>query len=668
MAGAVIRTGIRTGAWLAVLAGAPCAHAVCVIDVNDEIANPFAPGCGDVIFTYTQDDNSGNNIALGFPVPLPIASLTPVDGFRTYDALLAQHQGLLTTHDEVAGRVVGQTVAGNDIWAYAIGDADALTADGFAEAAVLVNGGIHAREWQTPEAVTAVFEALIAGKSNAALEQYLVENLTTVLLPVNNVDGFIQTQLYPDRTSAHRDQPREGRMRRKNLRNPQTNGAIDSDLASVGDNFWGVDLNRNSAQGFAQANRSSGSLTSLIYRGAASNSEPELLALQNATTLGPASRLRFFSDTHSFSQVHFAPTTANARRNAITAELSTRMRAVSERPYRYSPDPQDSAGIGSAADHFAFTYQIPAWTFELEPLNGGQEYGGLASHGHSGFILPAREVARMRDDVTRMYLLGFYRQSGPPAAIAAQIRDTQSAEILFDARWDAVSASTRTQNVATNRALVPGRSYRLWIAFNKPMRVRDASGVVTSYRGQTAGASVGAVSLQIPSLANQTVDLGPGAAWLNAPGGAPNGYLHYADDAFAVDFTLPASINAASSISAVLALTVRDLAQMQLDANPATATDWNDGHWVRYENATNVEGDSGGPDCGFKPFIAAQSDAAPPATAAACLIAGLEPTPTPPPPQTPPARSGGGGGSSGVLFLAALIVFRSAFRWSRRIN
>lgn len=653
------RTIRPTLALLAVLVTAPITHAACIIGSDGEITNPFEPGCGDVVFTYTESDNTGNNIALGFPVPLPIASLTPVDGFRDYASLFARHQSLLTTHDEVSGQVVGQTVAGRDIWAYAIGDADAVTSDGFAEASVLVNGGIHAREWQTPEAVTAVFESLLEGKSAGGLEQYLVENLTTVLLPVNNIDGFLLTQLYPDRATASREQPREGRMRRKNLRHPDTQGAIDTDLATVADNFWGVDLNRNSAQGFAQAGSSSGRVTSLVYRATTPASEPELLALQNAATLGPAARLRLFSDTHSFSQIHLAPTTDNARRNSITADLSARMRAASQRTYAYSPAPAGATGIGTTADHFAFTYQIPAWTFELEPRVGGQEYGGLASHGHSGFILPAREVARMRNDVTSMYLLGFYRQSGPPAAIAAQIRDTQNNEIVFDARWEQASATTRTLNVSANRALVPGRSYRLWVAFNKPMRVRDANGAVVPYRGQSTGANVGSISLEIPSLANQAVALGTNAAWLNAPGAAPNGYLRYADDAFAADFTLPASISAATPTAAVLAMAVRDLAEMTLDANPATAVDWDSGHWIRYENALNAEGDVGGTDCGFKPFIATQGDATPPATAAACVATTVAPVPppVPPPAPTPPSQSSGGGGLDAFFILSMLVMF-----------
>ena len=47
-----------------------------------------------VEFTYTESDNSGNNIALGYPVPTPVDSLTPVDGFRSYNSLNLRHQQL----------------------------------------------------------------------------------------------------------------------------------------------------------------------------------------------------------------------------------------------------------------------------------------------------------------------------------------------------------------------------------------------------------------------------------------------------------------------------------------------------------------------------------------------------------------------------------------------
>ena len=605
------------------------AAAVCDFDNDGEITNPFAPGCGDVLFTYTDNDNSGTNIALGYAPPVPVASMTPVAGFREYASLFAQHQSLFALNDEVDGEVVGETLAGREIWAYVIGDADADTAEGFAEGAVLVNGGIHAREWQTPEAVTAVFEALVAGKADGGFVQYLVENLNTVLVPVNNVDGFIQTQLYPVNVTADREQPREGRMRRKNLRNPQTDGFIDSDIETIADNFWGVDLNRNAAQGFGQQGASASLVTSLVYRGAAPDSEPEFLALQQAATLGPAARLRFYSDTHSFGQVYLAPSPPNTRLNAITQQLGVHMADASGRNYGFGPDPQGSPGIGTTADHFTFTYEIPGWTLELEPANGGQDYGGLASHGHSGFILPDAQAARMRDDVARQYLLGFYRQSGPPAAVAAEIRELPGNAVVYRARWERSGPGVRALEVEVNEALVPGGNYRLWVAFNKPMRIRNGAGAVVPYAGQSPGADVGTVNLEIPSLDGADVALG-GGAWLDQPGGAPDGYLRYADDAFAVDFTLPDTLAVDAATPAVLFLNPQDLAEMALDADPATAVDWGSGHWLGYENSQGAAGDSGGGNCSFKPFVAAAAGTAPPAEEAECARRGTASTPAAP--------------------------------------
>ncbi len=625
-------------------AAAGPAAAACVIDADGEITNPFAAGCGDVVFTYTESDNLGTNIALGYPPPIPVASLTPVAGFREYASLFAEHQSLLTLNDEVDGTVVGHTLSGRDIWAYAVGDANATTAEGFPEGAVLVNGGIHAREWQTPEAVTAVYETLLAAKADHGFFQYLVENLNTVLVPVLNVDGFIQTQAWPVTVTADREQPREGRMRRKNLRDPMTNGAIDGGIGTFADNFYGVDLNRNSPRGFGQAGGSSASTTSLIYRSASPASEPEILALQQAATLGPASRLRFYSDTHSFGQDYLAPRPDNARLNAITQTLAQRMIATSGRGYAYGPDPVGSPGIGTTADYFAFEYGIPSWTLELEPEHGGQDYGGLASHGHSGFILPDAEAPRMRNDVVRQYLLGFYRQSGPPAAIAAEIRDTTSDTVVYRAHWDRSGSKARALVVDVNEALLPGGQYRLWVAFNKPMRIRNSAGAVVSYAGQSPGAAVGAVTLEIPALAaGNDLALGGTAAWLNDPGGAPDGYLRYTDDAFAVDFTLPGSLSVAAATPATLHLAQQDLAEMRLDGDPASAVDWGNGAWLRYEDATGVAGDVGGGDCSFKPFIAPAAGAAPPAEAACREQA------APPPP--PPPRGGGGGDGSGLLGL-----------------
>jgi len=77
-------------------------------------------------------------IPLGYTVPIPVSSLTPVDGFRTYDSLLALHQDLALTDANVRADAIGSTLSGRDIWAYSIGDADNLTVDSLVEPAVMV--------------------------------------------------------------------------------------------------------------------------------------------------------------------------------------------------------------------------------------------------------------------------------------------------------------------------------------------------------------------------------------------------------------------------------------------------------------------------------------------------------------------------------------------------
>ena len=642
---------------IALITAAGNAHAQCVF-VNNEITNTTDPSCSDRMLTYTESTAGPDLIPLGYPVPMPVSSLTPVDGFRTYDSLLALHQDLAITNPNVAAAIIGNTLVGRSIWSYSLGDADATTVDGLTEPAVIAIGGTHAREWQPPEAVSALLETLAATANDDWLGSYLRDNLNVVLIPVLNVDGFLQTQAHPDRASADPLQPREGRMRRRNMRNPNTNLPIDDTIDTTADNFWGIDLNRNSPEGWGLNGGSSRQVTSLVYRGPTASSEPEIQALQSAVQQIPGDRLRLAMDIHSFTQIYFVPSTGNARRDAYTAELGSVMRAVHNFKYAYSASPANG-GIGLIADWFAYTFDIPAWTLETEPLNGAQDYGGTAQHGHSGFILPNSEVARMRDEIVAKSLIGFYRQSGPPYVSAVRIRDTDTGTVRYSAEWQA--GNPRTLQVSQNDALVPGGNYRLWIAFSKPMRFRTQSGDVGTYPGQSAGPGSGSAELQVPSLSagNDVVLTTGGIVWPDQPDGAADGYRRYLFDAATMDFTIPAAMPVTDATAAVLELSFTDMSDFQIDANPTTPVDWQNGSWSGYENEDGVGTDSGGIDCQFKPFVAADAAAAVPSDGAVCRSAAAPPPPPPPPPPPAPSSGGGGGGGGGellLLLLAAVIV------------
>jgi hypothetical protein len=115
----------------------------------------FSSSLSATEFNYTENDNSGNNIALGYSVPLPIDSLTPVDGFRSYNSLDLRHKQLAEQASWLTSLNLGVTFNNLTIWGYQISDNDNTTVSGAIEGSALINGGIHAREWQSPEAVTA---------------------------------------------------------------------------------------------------------------------------------------------------------------------------------------------------------------------------------------------------------------------------------------------------------------------------------------------------------------------------------------------------------------------------------------------------------------------------------------------------------------------------------
>ena len=106
----------------------------------------------------TQWTEQNGTLGLGFPVPIPVDTPEPFDGFRTYDGLHTKHMQITEDNPHVSAHVIGQTIDNRDIWAYRLSDDDELTKYGVPEGGMLMNGGIHAREWQTPETVTGIME------------------------------------------------------------------------------------------------------------------------------------------------------------------------------------------------------------------------------------------------------------------------------------------------------------------------------------------------------------------------------------------------------------------------------------------------------------------------------------------------------------------------------
>ncbi|MDZ7374929.1 MAG: M14 family metallopeptidase, partial [candidate division KSB1 bacterium] len=160
------------------------------------------------------------------------------------------------------------------IWALKISDNVALEED---EPAVLINGGIHAREPLSIAACLHVAEQLCDGYGRDPKVQQWVEELQIYIVPLLNPDGYhyIQSQRigFP--------------WWRKNLADNDGNGEFQREVD-------GVDLNRNFA--FNWAAGGSDEPGSWFYRGKKPFSEPESRALRDlALQIRPVAGISYHS-------------------------------------------------------------------------------------------------------------------------------------------------------------------------------------------------------------------------------------------------------------------------------------------------------------------------------------------------------------------------------------
>lgn len=588
-----------------------------------------------ITFTLTNTETGPTNIALGYQVPQPVDSLTPVIGFRSYASLSQRHLQMSLSSNLISQIQIGETINARPIYAYQIGDDDQQLVSGGVEGAALINSGIHAREWQTPEATTALIEHLFDNQGDQHVAQYLLENLNLVVIPVLNIDGFLQTQRFASQVTDSTQSPRDGRMRRKNMRD------VDENLDTLNDNLGGIDLNRNNNPYWATSDRSESTIDSIVYHGTGPASEPETQALQQAALTAGEDRLRFYIDTHSFSQIYFSPYTNNTRRNDLNDRVATIMRTPNNFKYRYGPS-SSGRGIGSTDEYFANTYHAVSYTLEIEPLNSATEYGGFGV-SHDGFILPNAEVPRMREETRKATIAGLYTISEVPILKSLEIRSESDQSIAYAANWQ-TQGSARVLDVTTSGTLSASTRYIAKLTFNKPMRALE-NGQVTNL-GSLSGTN-GVVAKLVGQLNNSDIEYDFDAnqgVWL-----VNQGFSRYKADSFEVSFTLPAGFDWNAHSRLALSIETTDMVGQKLDTNPATIVDWQTGAWTNYEDVLgNPDSDNGGASVALR-LIDDGSDLYQPSNPP------TPPTPTPPTP-TPPAPTPGNSGGGGSIFWLLLLI------------
>ena len=554
--------------------------------------------------SITAWTEANGELGLGYPVPIPVDTPEPFDGFRSYDGLFAKHQSLAMNNPYITGHIVGQSVYERDIWAYILSDEDDLTQYGVKEGVMLINGGIHAREWQSPEVLTGIMELLNDQANDHWLHQFLLENTAIVAIPVNNVDGFIQTQAYPT-TNWYSVEigPRDGRMRRKNMLN------VDEVLETQSDFLLGIDLNRNNNPFWATSTSSSFDSSSIVYHGRAPHSEPETFARLTAADLIDSNQMRIYTDVHSFSTVHFSIRTNNSSRNSLQSTLlrdfTNHHRSFpANKNYVDTPN-SPGRGLGLTSEYFAYTNQVPSWTLEIEPNfnNAGVEYGGFGNNAHDGFILPESQIRRVREQLAQTFMITWYGQAGPPSITKLRIVEKDTATLIYDVDWNTINQNSSEYNENIIENLENDKEYTILVSFDKPMRKRSDNGEVVALQGQQS-------SLLLPEIkaSVNTTEINinfNNIHWINTKDQSINSYLNYKDDTFSADFIIPSDLNLADGASINWKINATDMIGQGLDADPSTVLTWSGGKWINYENTNGLNSLFGGIDSSYQTVLSA---------------------------------------------------------------
>ncbi len=218
------------------------------------------------------------------PAPEPgVGAINITNGYHDEEAVASTLTDFETNFPALAKKIqIGATTGGRPIWALKISDNVATDED---EPRVVIDAGIHAREYAPPEIALDVIWQLLYGYTNNATFASWVNDMEIYVIPCLNPDG----RYCCDSIST---------SWRKNGRDNNRNGTLTYSTD-------GVDLNRNSAFHWGDDDTGSSPTPSDdTYRGPYAASEPETQAYD---ALLQRIRPIYTLSIHSYMGVYYGP-------------------------------------------------------------------------------------------------------------------------------------------------------------------------------------------------------------------------------------------------------------------------------------------------------------------------------------------------------------------------
>jgi len=262
--------------------------------------------------------------------------------YRTYDQHNSWMRDKVAQHPNLVELVtVGKSFEGRDIFGLKIHNRSSP-----ASSAILLHGGIHAREWISPSTVAWIANELIIKYNTDPIVKRLVDECEWHIFPILNVDGYVYTHT-------------TNRMWRKTRRPNQGSTCI------------GTDPNRNWSYRW-NTGGSSSNPCSETFHGQTPFTEPEVKQMADyGQKLLP--KLKAYIDFHAYGQLYMRPwgfSTAapvdEAKLKKIGDDSAAAITKVRGRLYR-------SGRIaiiiyvasGSSADWFYGEHKVSAFALEL---------------------------------------------------------------------------------------------------------------------------------------------------------------------------------------------------------------------------------------------------------------------------------------------------------------
>jgi len=275
----------------------------------------------------------------------------------SYDEMCEDLEELKSRYPEAfTYQSIGVSADGRDIYEVVFGSSAAAKT-------IIIQAGIHAREYMTSQLVMAQLEFYLCLPKDTLYGTItlgeLFDTVSVHLMPMMNPDGIAISQygLTGISNADMRTQIREWYDRDRST--GQTSVSFEDYLKYWKANASGVDLNRNFDYGFAEY---SGAAFpgAMKYKGSAPGSEPETAALIRRTRkLSPALAVSY----HASGSVIYWDYGQTGEFRSICNDLAETIRAVNRNEIRYAAtDKQDAAGYG---DWLVMAEGIPSATIEI---------------------------------------------------------------------------------------------------------------------------------------------------------------------------------------------------------------------------------------------------------------------------------------------------------------